>query len=102
MVIEPDRFHPAACVRERHDRVAGTEVDADRKGHGLLSREGGGALDGECLLCQPVRPIHLASGSVRGVAWIRKKAAVASGPKFREETPKKGSNKATPIAVLHC
>jgi hypothetical protein len=30
----------------------------------------------------------------------RKKAAVASGPKFREETPKKGSNMATPIAVL--
>jgi hypothetical protein len=28
----------------------------------------------------------------------RKKAAVASGPKFREETPKKGSGKATPIA----
>jgi hypothetical protein len=32
----------------------------------------------------------------------RKKAAVASGPKFREETPKKGSSTATPIAVLHC
>ena len=32
----------------------------------------------------------------------RKKAAVASGPKFREETPKKGSNPTTPIAVLHC
>jgi hypothetical protein len=31
-----------------------------------------------------------------------KKAAVASGPKFREETPKKGCNPATPIAVLHC
>jgi len=26
----------------------------------------------------------------------RKKAAVASGPKFREETPKKGSDTATP------
>jgi hypothetical protein len=32
----------------------------------------------------------------------RKKAVVANGPKFREETPKKGSNAATPIAVLHC
>jgi hypothetical protein len=32
----------------------------------------------------------------------RKKAAVASGPKFREETPKKGSSTTTPIAVLHC
>jgi hypothetical protein len=32
----------------------------------------------------------------------RKKAVVANGPKFREETPKKGSNTATPIAVLHC
>ncbi len=32
----------------------------------------------------------------------RKKAAVASGPKFREETPKKGSRPATPIAVLQC
>jgi hypothetical protein len=32
----------------------------------------------------------------------RKKATLASGPKFREETPKKGSNPATPIAVLHC
>jgi hypothetical protein len=31
-----------------------------------------------------------------------KKAAVASGPKFREETPKKGNNTATPIAVLQC
>jgi hypothetical protein len=26
----------------------------------------------------------------------RKKAAVASGPKFREETPKKGNDPATP------
>jgi hypothetical protein len=33
---------------------------------------------------------------------LRKKATLASGPKFREETPKKGSNPATPIAVLHC
>ena len=33
---------------------------------------------------------------------LRKRAAVASSPKFREETPKKGSNPATPIAVLHC
>jgi hypothetical protein len=32
----------------------------------------------------------------------KKKATLASGPKFREETPKKGSNPATPIAVLHC
>jgi hypothetical protein len=32
----------------------------------------------------------------------KKKATLASGPKFREETPKKGSNTATPIAVLHC
>ena len=32
----------------------------------------------------------------------RKKAAVASGPKFREETPKKGCDKATPIAMSHC
>ena len=32
----------------------------------------------------------------------RKKAAVASGLKFREETPKKGCNPTTPIAVLHC
>jgi hypothetical protein len=31
----------------------------------------------------------------------RKKAAVASGPKFREETPKKGSGEATPIASPH-
>ncbi|WP_157933998.1 hypothetical protein [Microvirga ossetica] len=32
----------------------------------------------------------------------KKKATLASGPKFREETPKKGCNAATPIAVLHC
>ena len=41
----------------------------------------------------------------RGLAkaeHLRKRAAVASGPKFREETPKKGCNPATPIAVLHC
>jgi hypothetical protein len=42
----------------------------------------------------------------RSVSWsvarTRKKAAVASGPKFREETPKKGYNRATPIAVLQC
>jgi hypothetical protein len=31
-----------------------------------------------------------------------KKAAVASGPKFREETPKKGCDEATPIAISHC
>ncbi len=31
----------------------------------------------------------------------KKKAAVASGPKFREETPKKGNNTATLIAVLY-
>jgi hypothetical protein len=35
-------------------------------------------------------------------AHLRKKATLASGPKSREETPKKGSNTATPIAVLHC
>ena len=39
---------------------------------------------------------------MRYTGLIRKKAAVASGPKFREETPKKGNNTATPIAVLHC
>ena len=32
----------------------------------------------------------------------KEKATLASGPKFREETPKKGSNTATPIALLHC
>jgi hypothetical protein len=36
------------------------------------------------------------------VVQARKKAVVANGPKFREETPKKGCNAATPIAVLHC
>jgi hypothetical protein len=36
----------------------------------------------------------------RTVKLAKKKAAVASGPKFREETPKKGNNTATPIAVL--
>jgi hypothetical protein len=30
----------------------------------------------------------------------RKKAAVASGPEFWEETPKKGMQQATPIAVV--
>jgi hypothetical protein len=30
------------------------------------------------------------------VIQARKKATVASGPKFREETPKKGYDKATP------
>jgi len=40
----------------------------------------------------------------RELKWFaaKKKAAVASGPKFREETPKKGNNRATPIAVLQC
>jgi hypothetical protein len=32
----------------------------------------------------------------------KKKATLASGPKFREETPKKGSDKTTPIAISHC
>jgi hypothetical protein len=32
----------------------------------------------------------------------QEKRPLKSGPKFREETPKKGSNTATPIAVLHC
>jgi hypothetical protein len=36
------------------------------------------------------------------VVQARKKAVVANGPKFREETPKKGCNAATPIAVLQC
>jgi hypothetical protein len=43
---------------------------------------------------------EVASGS--SCLQTRKKAVVANGPKFREETPKKGSNTATPIAVLHC
>jgi hypothetical protein len=42
--------------------------------------------------------MYLTAGGRRS----KKKAAVASGPKFREETPKKGNNRATPIAVLHC
>jgi hypothetical protein len=49
---------------------------------------------------------EVASGSsflqTRKNLQTRKKAVVANGPKFREETPKKGSNTATPIAVLHC
>jgi hypothetical protein len=32
----------------------------------------------------------------------QEKRPLKSGPKFREETPKKGSNTATPIAVLYC
>jgi hypothetical protein len=32
----------------------------------------------------------------------KKKAAVVSGPKSREELPKKGCNEATPIALLPC
>jgi hypothetical protein len=40
--------------------------------------------------------------SPQPIAKTRKKAAGDSGPKFREETPKKGSSTATPIAVLHC
>jgi hypothetical protein len=32
----------------------------------------------------------------------QEKRPLESGPEFREETPKKGSNTATPIAVLHC
>jgi hypothetical protein len=32
----------------------------------------------------------------------KKKATLASGPKFREETPKKGCDRATPIAISHC
>jgi hypothetical protein len=40
--------------------------------------------------------------SVAKAEQPRKKAAVASGPKFREETPKKGSGMTTPIAIPHC
>jgi hypothetical protein len=32
----------------------------------------------------------------------QEKGPLKSGPKFREETPKKGGSTATPIAVLHC
>ena len=45
---------------------------------------------------------HSGEGFHAAPMQARKKAAVASGPKFREKTPKKGSNPATPIAVLHC
>ena len=41
-------------------------------------------------------------GALATTSHLRKKATLASGPKFREETPKKGSNMATPITVLHC
>ena len=41
-------------------------------------------------------------GALATTSHLRKKATLASGPKFREETPKKGSNTATPITVLHC
>jgi hypothetical protein len=32
----------------------------------------------------------------------RKRAVVTNGPKFWEETPKKGGRTVTPITVLHC
>ena len=32
----------------------------------------------------------------------KKKATVASGPKFREETPKKGTRYGDAIAISHC
>jgi hypothetical protein len=32
----------------------------------------------------------------------QEKRPLKSGPKFREETPKKGSDRATPIAISHC
>jgi hypothetical protein len=32
---------------------------------------------------------------------LKKKAALASGPKFREETPKKGKQDSDAIAILH-
>src|SRR4051812_31413838 len=69
---------------------------------GGVSREGGGALDGECVRCQAAirnnACRHAGTFLQCRAALLRKKAAVASGPKFREETPKKGSNRATPIA----
>jgi hypothetical protein len=57
-------------------------------------------LSGETAGITPSSGPATASGS--SCLQTRKKAVVANGPKFREETPKKGSNAATPIAVLHC
>jgi hypothetical protein len=53
--------------------------------------------------CNPVAIVkRLSYVPHRWRPTAKKKAAVASGPKFREETPKKGNNMATPIAVLQC
>jgi hypothetical protein len=46
--------------------------------------------------------IHEGLAHIAGRTRARKKAAVASGPKFREETPKKGMRYSDAIAISHC
>ncbi len=67
------------------------------------------------LLAQVLSRRRRASGGKKGgpladlpEPWLssrkgrKKKDRCRQRPEFREETPKKGSNPATPIAVLHC